>query len=601
MWLLLILTLSVISTAVQAQSILSRGNMVYQGSSAATPLHLNDTTYFVTFNASFDEAAAFDHQIRIARVGDSCWLQMPIAKWKKDLPSGHRLVLTPLLRCAEDSAFFPSQTIYGKWAYYHALRQGCPPVEDPDDLLLRGDKMGSDSLDVYVKALPWQDWMTNCSFIVRMAEVDGCGDAVSAAEQTFFRPETTGLVPVPQTAEVQVPAPQQVRRRVGTAYVDYPLNKVVLLPDFHNNRYELDKICEIITKMNSDSTIVMTHIALRGYASPEGTYTHNEYLARERSNALRRYIIDVCGLSDSIVSSEYVPEDWAGFRHYVAQSELEERADLLTLIDERMEPDAKLRLIADRYPSRYRFFCDSVFPRLRRTDYRIDYVETYRDSTKSESVTVNIPVTPVVATIEPIEFADAWTPVKTHRTFRPFSPLLAVKTNMLYDLVLAPNVELETQLGLRSRCSLMAEYTTPWWRWSRLDHSYEVQEGGLELRFWFAPRCPGSRPWLSGHFLGLYGATAKYDLEYDQSGDQGEIVSGGLSYGYSWPIARRWNLEFSLAAGFVMGERRHYRAEFESTHLIYKYTKNLYYVGPTKLKLSLVYLLGRSCRKGGDR
>jgi hypothetical protein len=144
----------------------------------------------------------------------------------------------------------------------------------------------------------------------------------------------------------------------------------------------------------------------------------------------------------------------------------------------------------------------------------------------------------------------------------------------------------------------MAEYTNPWWRWKNLDHSYEIQEAGLEVRHWFAPVCNGSRPCLSGHFWGAYGAWAKYDMEYDAVGDQGDVFSVGLTYGHSWPLSAHWNLELSASAGIVSGERRHYNAEFDSTHLIYKYTKNLFYAGPTKAKISLVYLLGK---KGGAK
>jgi hypothetical protein len=69
------------------------------------------------------------------------------------------------------------------------------------------------------------------------------------------------------------------------------------------------------------------------------------------------------------------------------------------------------------------------------------------------------------------------------------------------------------------------------------------------------------------------------------------VWSVGATCGYSLPIGRYWNLELSGSVGFVSGERRHYNAEFESTHLIYKYTKNLSYFGPTKLKVSLVWII----------
>lgn len=608
--LLLLVLIVVSSMTVSAQNAVSRGNMVFNVSpDRGTRLRLNNRTYAIGFNAAFNSENAQEQQLKIARVGDSCWLQMPVVQWSVSLPSKHTLTITPLLRCATDSVFFPSEVIYGRWAYYHALRQGCKMDEDCDDMQLRFSKLLKDSLTLYVKSLPWQSWMSSCSFVIRIAEADGCGNIVNFGEQTFFdSSDMSGgtfapMMPTAAAAYAKSSAPTHVRRRLGTAYVDFPTNLTNIDPDYRNNRSELDKICNVINKMNSDKSIIMSHITLKGYASPDGPFANNERLARARSQALRQYIIDVCGLRDSLVSSEFVAEDWTGLRRYVESSSLPDKDELLTAIDREGDPDQKLQLIAARFPSAYQHFIDSVFPRLRRTDYRIDYVEGYDDPTpviQQAPAMVTTSAHYTKTSTGSMEMAPSWHPVKTGNTFATYHPWLAVKTNLLYDLALAPNIELETTLDRRARWSVMAEYCNPWWRWDRKDQSYEIQEAGLELRRWFAPRCDGGRPWLCGHFIGLYCSVAKYDLERNKVGDQGDVISAGLSYGYAWPIARRWNMEFSLAGGIIAGERRHYHAEFESTHLIYKYTKNLFYVGPTKLKLSLVYILGKKCKKGGD-
>ena len=119
----------------------------------------------------------------------------------------------------------------------------------------------------------------------------------------------------------------------------------------------------------------------------------------------------------------------------------------------------------------------------------------------------------------------------------------------------------------------------------------------MEARRWFAgKRCPEARPLLTGPFVGLYAAGGKYDLGRNGKGDQGEYFSVGLSAGYSWPIARHWNLELSAAVGYVGGPKVHYENEFDDARLIYRNDTHLNYVGPTKLKFSLVYLIGK---KGG--
>lgn len=202
---------------------------------------------------------------------------------------------------------------------------------------------------------------------------------------------------------------------------------------------------------------------------------------------------------------------------------------------------------------------------------------------------------------------------------QPAHPWLALKTNLLFDALLTPNVEIEAQLGRDSRWSIMIEDWFPWFLYrknlhgqARTEHrlidkiyknAYQLWAIGGELRYWFRPRCQQVRPWLTGTFAGVYVAGGKYDWEWDSNGDQGEFMSAGLSIGRSWPLSKHWNMELSGSVGAVWGPRRHYQGEYDDTHLIWKYNGNIFYVGPTKLKLSLVWLLPslKRYRKGGDR
>ena len=83
-----------------------------------------------------------------------------------------------------------------------------------------------------------------------------------------------------------------------------------------------------------------------------------------------------------------------------------------------------------------------------------------------------------------------------------------------------------------------------------------------------------------------------------KDGDQADFGSAGVTFGHSWTISRHWNLEASVSAGVVLGERRHYNGEFGDTHLIWKYNKTLFYAGPTKAKISLVWMIGKKTKEG---
>ena len=60
--------------------------------------------------------------------------------------------------------------------------------------------------------------------------------------------------------------------------------------------------------------------------------------------------------------------------------------------------------------------------------------------------------------------------------------VLAVKNNLLYDMALAPNIEVEIPLG--KRWSFNTEYKCPWWLNSEHDFCYQLLSGGMEGRYW---------------------------------------------------------------------------------------------------------------------
>ena len=139
----------------------------------------------------------------------------------------------------------------------------------------------------------------------------------------------------------------------------------------------------------------------------------------------------------------------------------------------------------------------------------------------------------------------------------------------------------------------MAETWFPWYRWHNNERSYEIFYAGGELRWWFKRKQNNisSRP-LTGHFLGAYAGGGLYDLEWNTNGHQGEYFTTGLTYGYACHLTRNFNLEFSISAGYVGGPYRSYEAHCNNELLVWRKNSNFYYFGPTKAKVSLVWILG---------
>lgn len=165
----------------------------------------------------------------------------------------------------------------------------------------------------------------------------------------------------------------------------------------------------------------------------------------------------------------------------------------------------------------------------------------------------------------------------------------ALKTNLLYDVVTALNAEVE--FPITKKFSILVEDVFPWWKWGTNDKQYcfQLWTMGVEPRWWF--RRTDKKDWLSGHFAGIYAMAGKYDLQWKTKPCyQGEYWSAGLTYGYAMPICKWLNMEFSVSAGYISSDYRHYQPDDGYDHLYRDKFKvgRMSWFGPTKLKVSLV-------------
>lgn len=165
--------------------------------------------------------------------------------------------------------------------------------------------------------------------------------------------------------------------------------------------------------------------------------------------------------------------------------------------------------------------------------------------------------------------------------------VLALKNNLLYDLALAPNIEVELPLG--KRWSLNVEYKCPWWSDSEHGFCYQLISGGTETRYWLGNRHTRGR--LSGHFLGIYAEGGTYDFQLEKKqGYRGKYyAAAGMAYGYVHSLARHLAIEFSVGIGYLDTEYRKYISY--GNDLVWASSGKYHFVGPTKAKVSLVWLL----------
>lgn len=188
--------------------------------------------------------------------------------------------------------------------------------------------------------------------------------------------------------------------------------------------------------------------------------------------------------------------------------------------------------------------------------------------------------------------------VRKEATVQPHRPTvqrLAVKTNLLYDAILMPSLEVEYRIA--DRWTVNLEGDMAWWNNDGKHKCYQVATISPEGRWWFGQK-QGS-PW-HGHYLGVFGGFTWYDLENGKEGYQGEAEMVGVSYGYMFPIGRRLSLEAGIGLGYMHSKYEEYLPI--DGHYVYQQTNRMNYFGPLKLKFALVWRLwDTDKKKGGAR
>lgn len=166
---------------------------------------------------------------------------------------------------------------------------------------------------------------------------------------------------------------------------------------------------------------------------------------------------------------------------------------------------------------------------------------------------------------------------------------LAIKNNALADATLSPNLALEIGLGAKTTLDIYGSYN-PF-----------VFNNNTKFKHWLAQ--PEFRYWIcekfDGTFFGLHAHGAQFNVAamdlpfglFDKLKDhryQGYLYGAGLSVGYQWILAPRWNLEASIGGGYARIHYDQYDAPKCSPKLR---SCNANYFGITKATVSLVFLI----------
>lgn len=316
----------------------------------------------------------------VTRDGSNVVVDMNLDLSDMKVKSTRAVLVTPWLVNGKDSLALPSIGIYGRQRYFYYLRKdNGRMISGEDETTFRT----GDNMDVvpYRATTAYRNWMNDCRLVIGSSEYSCCGNNVPGqraelVSRALWVPEVPRMIYVcPEGEKVKT------RSLSGRAYIDFPVDRTEIHPDYHNNIAELGKIRATIDSVRNDKDITVTSVWLKGFASPEGTYAHNTTLARERTSTIREYVLKLYDFAPSIVTFDHEPENWDGLVAWLRASSLPNAAEILKIAEDKdTDPDVREFRIRKYYPEDYKVMKTEIYPRLRCTEYRIEYnIRSYND------------------------------------------------------------------------------------------------------------------------------------------------------------------------------------------------------------------------------
>jgi len=392
--------------------------------------------------------------------------------------------------------------------------------------------------------------------------------------------------------------------------IGFPVGNSTLDTAYGNNAARLSEVVSFLESVKKDSTLELVEVSFCGSASPEGGFAINRELAEKRRNSLERYVRERVSLPDGIISRPEGFIAWERLAELVEVSDMphkEEAVDVLRNVPEFtynnkgvLVDSRKKHLMELQYGRTWHYMHKHFFDQIRNASV---ILVTVRQKPVIEEKTVVKEEPAPADTTAVVEKADTIVAVSPE-TSKPF--YMALKTNMLYDVLAVPNIGVEFYLG--KNWSISGNWMYGWWKKNSSHRYWRIYGGDLAVRYWLGKKA-NEKP-LTGHHIGIYGQAFTYDFEWGGKGYMGGEPGGtlwdktnyaaGVEYGYSLPVANRLNIDFTLGVGYWGG--KYYEYIPLDGHYVWQATKKRHWFGPTKAEISLVWLLGKgnsNNKKGG--
>lgn len=430
-------------------------------------------------------------------------------------------------------------------------------------------------------------------------------------------------------------------------FVSFRVDSPVIDPNLDDNGIKLDRYISNLKELLDNHAYSIISVEFCGMASPEGVSVQNVELSYNRMKALERYVRARVDIPDSLIKYNNKGVAWDYLDSLISKSDVEYKEEVLDIIRNvpiytfkglEIVGGKKKSLMEHNYGRTWGDMYRRFFAPLRRASavivtYReIDEILAKEDvkpvlpptveniipeadtivENKVDSVEVITVVPTIPIIVPPVEKEEEEVleveeeVIDVHKDTlmvekvelspieeeplkdSSYSPFMAIKTNLLSDVIAIPHLGIEFNLG--RNWSLGFNWMFAWWHNDQTHFYWRFYGGDMFVRKYFGKQTKSKA--MTGHHIGAYGQISSYDFELGHEGYLSEPWSygGGLEYGYSAPLAKRLNLDFTIGIGYYHTIYKEYIPIDD--HYVWQATKLKQFVGPTKAEISLVWLIG---------
>lgn len=318
--------------------------------------------------------------------GETVTVSFDVDTDKTDIPTRRKEVILPYIYNGKDTLYFDALEIYGKGRFKRERQEnalaGDKTWELNDNQILKKEGVYS-----YTSEVPLKRWMKSANLGIRR-QVVGCAcekdmsdENLAEGVELFQEPVLKRRTPAYALAEVE----RKELIEQDDLEIVFKVSKTDIDLTIFNNEEVFNKILTTLDKINENEALKIKKLHIVGFASPEGPYGFNEWLGINRAKSLINAILEKrpeYNLTEADFEIHNGEENWAGLRKVLLESELQEKDEVIAIIDDQnLSSEAKKSKIKQiEYGKVWLMLMNEVYPYLRSVKYHAEYYDTTADA-----------------------------------------------------------------------------------------------------------------------------------------------------------------------------------------------------------------------------